>query len=87
MSDITVICDRCGKTVEGIHTPADTEKGIPGGTGGYYNVAPPSAWTLYADVDENIICDECMWSDPRYIAVYGDLNSKRGVERKGEWLD
>ena len=22
--------------------------------------------------DQPITCDECMWSDPRYIAIYGD---------------
>jgi hypothetical protein len=71
MSDITVICDRCGKTVKGLHTPADTAKGIPGGTSGYYTVDLPSHWVLYADPGEKVICDDCMWADPRYIAVYG----------------
>jgi hypothetical protein len=71
MTDITVVCDRCGKTVEGLHTDADTENNIPGGTSGYYTVDLPSAWVLYANLGEKIVCDECMWSDPRYIADYG----------------
>lgn len=71
MSDITVICDRCGKTIEGIYIPADNGKGTTGGTGGYYDTSS-QLWGQYANPNENIICDECMWKEPRYIAVYGE---------------
>ena len=37
-------------------------------TAGYY-VA--SAWKKYANPNEILICDACMWADPLYILDYG----------------
>lgn len=61
-SAISVICDRCGKTVKGIIVP-----GIA--TSGFYDTT--GSWAKYADPHEKIVCDACMWSDPRYQADYG----------------
>ncbi len=63
---LTAICSRCKK---------DTGSPLPDGgmTAGYYHVgAGPSGWSQFANLGEVYICDECMWSDPRYIAVYGN---------------
>ena len=69
MSDVTTICDRCGKTIEGMHVPADeTGRGF---TAGYYDCSG-SPWAEFVEEDEMIVCDACMWAEPRYIAVYGD---------------
>lgn len=37
-------------------------------TAGYYLAA---AFPQFAHPGEIYICDDCMWADPRYIAVYG----------------
>lgn len=68
MAKVTVKCDRCGATVEGLRAE--------GVTGGFYDVAPPSTWAQYANEGEAIVCDECMFADPRYQAVYGDHSAK-----------
>ena len=56
-----IICDRCKEEIKGAKPP---ESGSM--TAGYY-----LGWTEFMDPGENIICDSCMWKDPRYIAVYG----------------
>lgn len=56
----SIRCDRCRKDVEGFIDEAS------GMSGGVY-----VAWTEFTNPGEHIICDHCMWSDPRYIAVYG----------------
>lgn len=67
--NVTVTCDRCKKTVEGIRTDRFT--------GGFYEISvnamtlEPSDWCKFANPGEKIVCDDCMWADPRYIAVYG----------------
>lgn len=58
-----VHCDRCKKKIEG--------EWIDGYTCGFYDVAPPSSWAKYSNPYETVVCDECMWADPRYIADYG----------------
>ena len=63
--EVTVQCDRCKKQVNGIKTET--------ATGGFYEVANPLGWGKYADPGEKIVCDNCMWNDPRYIAVYGKV--------------
>lgn len=55
---ITVTCDRCHNLINGIETKF--------GTGGFY-----LNWTEFMSPNEKTVCDECMWQDPRYIAVYG----------------
>jgi hypothetical protein len=61
----TAICSRCNK---------DTGSPLPddGATAGYYVAA---GWLKFANPDEKFICDSCMWSDPRYIAIYGTQTS------------
>jgi hypothetical protein len=66
---VTVVCDRCDKIIEGIRTPHFT--------GGFYEISydlpnlKASSWRPYVNAGEHIVCDACMHSDPRYIAVYG----------------
>lgn len=69
---ITVLCDRCHKATDGIYDP-DT-----GTTGGYYRVSgdiKKNAWAKYRKAGETNICDKCMHSDRKYIAVYGPQSS------------
>ena len=63
MASVTVVCDRCGRTVEGWR-----ESEPIGMTAGYYNVE--TSWTKYANPGEKNVCDQCMWEDPRYQADY-----------------
>ena len=56
-------CSRCKEPIKDFEPP-DAD----GMTAGYYLAA---AWSKYANAGETHICDACMWSDPRYIAVYG----------------
>ena len=55
-----MICCRCKKEFEGF-------KSI-NYTAGYYEAI---AWPQFSNPGEIIICDSCMWHDPRYIEVYG----------------
>lgn len=54
-------CDRCHRKVEG--NEGD------GFTSGFYCV--DGCWAKYGRPYETIVCDECMWADPLYIADYG----------------
>ena len=58
-----ILCDRCGNHVEGF---IDTHF-----TSGVYVVGPDSYWSAFARPGEKIICDPCMWADPKYVEVYG----------------
>jgi hypothetical protein len=61
-------CDRCKKEFDG-------EQG-PDFTSGFYQVGPSGkAWGQFANPGETIVCDVCVWNDPRYIAVYGTVAS------------
>jgi hypothetical protein len=64
MTDITITvkCDRCGNTIDGIEHAF--------GTAGFYRVAPGSLWAKFGNPNEHIVCDDCMWKDPRYMSVY-----------------
>jgi hypothetical protein len=68
-ASVTVVCDRCKATVEGLRTMRFT--------GGFYEVQADlrtldiTSWSRYANPGEKIVCDACMHADPRYIAVYG----------------
>jgi hypothetical protein len=55
-------CDRCHKKFDG-------EIWADGSAGCY--VVDSGYWHRYARPYETVICDECMWADPRYIADYG----------------
>ena len=60
-------CDRCKKEIEGFETDSFTA-GFYYVDGGYWSrYARPKADTSY----ETVICDECMWTDDRYIADWG----------------
>lgn len=61
----TVIrCDRCKQLVD--TPPAAALR--TGATCGYYR---RGAWSEFMDADEQDVCDDCIWNDPRYVAVYG----------------
>lgn len=56
-------CDRCHQ---------DKEGGIEAEMSwGAYFVAAGSGWEKFANPGETVVCDACMWADPRYIATYG----------------
>lgn len=56
-------CDRCHEKVEGeIYEEFSS---------GVYVVEEGWCWHKFAKPGENIVCDECMWSDPRYQRIYG----------------
>lgn len=61
-SNIIVECSRCKQLVEGIKTK--------NATGGFYEVSS-GVWHKYSNKEETILCDSCMWHDPRYIEIYG----------------
>ena len=63
MKDITVQCDRCGKIVYGQH---DEDVKL---TAGYYDVAEGS-WAEFARWEEQVVCDDCMHSDPKYKKIF-----------------
>jgi hypothetical protein len=65
-----ISCDRCGNPV------ADdlTDRGSTM-IAGFYNVAPGSCWAKFARPGEADVCDNCMWADPAYQAVYGTHNN------------
>ena len=72
MKTIRITCDRCGQEVEGcIDFCKSTGATI---TGGYYIVAEGN-WKEFQRDNEEYVCDKCIHSDPKYIAIYGDLKS------------
>lgn len=66
MANVTVTCDRCGREIEGWE-----ETDPIGMTAGYYNVE--TGWPQFANPGEKVVCDQCMWADPRYQAVYSPV--------------
>jgi hypothetical protein len=66
---MTITCDRCDQQISGYETEAVTS--------GFYRTGSPP-WSKYADEDEEIICDSCMWSDERYLADYPHMRGKTG---------
>lgn len=71
MKNVTVTCDRCGKVVHGIIDEFYLDKTIKV-TGGFYDVTD-EYWSQFARWEEERICDDCMFADPKYKAIYGDL--------------
>ena len=61
--EVTVVCDRCKQEVKGLWTES--------ATAGFYSTKSESYWSKYANPEEEVVCDECMWTDDRYIAAYG----------------
>jgi hypothetical protein len=60
-----IVCSRCHKQVAGAH---QFENGF---TAGYYDIG--GSWERFANPGERYLCDMCMWTDSRYIAVYGKV--------------
>lgn len=56
----TIHCDRCNIDKEG-------EVGLHFSAGCYLR----SGWARFMRNEEEIVCDDCMWKDPRYIAEFG----------------
>jgi hypothetical protein len=57
--NITVKCDRCGNSVEGMVLE-------DWGTAGFYDMRD-SSWSRFKkSQEEKFVCDECMWTDPLY---------------------
>lgn len=63
-------CSRCEQLIENFKPPVYDSKG-QGMTAGYYVIG--SYWEKYANKGEVYVCDSCMWQDPRYIEVYGNI--------------
>lgn len=57
------VCSRCGAKLPHFEPAAEM-------TAGYYVAA---AWCKFTNPGETYVCDRCMWSDQRYIAVYGEV--------------
>ena len=47
----------------------------------------PAGWDKFAHPGEKTVCDRCMWTDPRYVAVYGTANALSIVERDTKAVD
>lgn len=65
---LKVTCSRCKKEIEGIESHEFT--------GGFYRV-DEGYWKKYANFDENILCDDCMQVDVRYVKDYGYIAKPR----------
>lgn len=65
--DVTVMCDRCKEMVDGWYGHDATS--------GFYLLAKTldrtRPWASFFLPDEYVLCDACMWKDPRYQEVYG----------------
>ena len=76
MKTFLLTCDRCGKVVDaGIDQVVTSGEPVTV-TSGYYIVSEGN-WQQFQRWEEENVCDDCMHSDPKYIAIYGDLPSKR----------
>lgn len=58
---VIVTCDRCKNKIKGIES-IDC-------TGGFYKAS--KYWSKFMNDGENILCDNCMFQDERYIKIYG----------------
>lgn len=72
-----IVCDRCKVDVTKLVEESTCLDGTM--TMGYYQGGPASPWKRFMNESEMILCDYCMWADPRYIAVYGDWCAKEHV--------
>ena len=71
--NLYIVCDRCSQIVP------DAAKSCDGTTCGYYEVAG-GTWHRFSNAGEKYLCDACMFSDPRYQAVYGIM---KGTKEEG----
>lgn len=67
-----VKCDRCSAEIEGHDEPSFTS--------GFYRIEK-GRWEKYANLGEKIVCDDCMWKNPKYIADYG-LHRRQSSEKE-----
>ena len=67
MKAVTINCDRCGKVVSGKIGICPTSGDVI--TKGYYIVSDGN-WSEFARWEEEIICDDCMHIDPKYLEIY-----------------
>ena len=67
MEPVTVVCDRCKQEIEGLEDKAKTPLGFA--TAGFYRAK--HGWDVYMNDGESVVCDDCMFADPRYQAEYG----------------
>lgn len=67
-TEIDIICDRCGKLINGV--VIELGKNIPPATGGFYDVSEGSVWHEFAKNNEHNVCDHCMWEDSSFIEKY-----------------
>ena len=69
--NIKVTCSRCEKEIDGIESSDFT--------GGFYRVST-GYWKKYAKNDEEILCDNCMQVDVRYVKDYGYIAKPRKMK-------
>lgn len=67
---LTYHCDRCKKKIDG-------DEGANFTSGFYYVTS--GYWNRFARPYETVVCDDCMWADPDYIAIYGTHRPKPGI--------
>lgn len=72
-TNLLILCDRCGLTVNGLVSSFDYQGKLVNYTGGFYDVTEGS-WGYFAQDGEESICDNCMHSDPEYQRIYGKTN-------------
>jgi len=71
-------CDRCHNDFEGFKAKGGPElKDMI--TAGYYDLSGDDkidySWAKFRQhPDEKVVCDECMFKDPKYIEIYGRHN-------------
>ncbi len=70
MNEVTITCDRCGKVVRGL-SYQDERFGLI--TAGFYDVTV-GFWSHFARWEEELVCDECMHSCPKYKAIYNSIS-------------
>jgi len=75
MTPTTITCDRCKTVINGFRDMAIKSIAF---TAGYYKV-DNGYWERYGNVGEINICDDCMFSDARYIKIYGKMEIKKNI--------
>jgi hypothetical protein len=63
---IVIKCDRCQQEVSGIVGEINDRRYY---TGGFYDVSE-GRWSEFARNEERIVCDYCMFADPKYREMY-----------------
>lgn len=72
MPKVAIKCNRCNRESDGYETDV--------GTAGFYKLT--GYWTQFKRSEkEEVICDECMWVDPKYIEMYPRMLFKEKDEK------